>query len=262
MKRTSAALAGAVALVCALSSVPAVAASPGELAASHPDLGSASSHTPKKSTPKKAAAPTAQAPAKAQSATSTSKRTTLTSGAKGAQVTEAQKRLVQLGYFLPKVDGKFGPSMRQSVWAIQKAAGISRTGKVDAKTWKALDRGVRPKAKSKKGYVVEVNKGRQLLLLVKNGKVTKTFNTSTGRSGWRTPSGHYSVVRQINGVRHSRLGYLYRPKYFKGGYAVHGEYFDVPSYPASHGCVRVSNPAMDWLWGKGRMPLHTKVWLY
>ncbi|MYM20832.1 L,D-transpeptidase family protein [Brevibacterium sp. 5221] len=256
MKRSLVAVAAAVALATAFSTVPAQAAPQGSLtsADSHrAGLGSGSGHGSKKTTPKKA-----KSPAKHSSA----KHKTVKSGSKGAHVKAAQKRLLALGYFLPKADGKYGPSTRQAIWAIQKAAGIKRSGNVNAATWKALDRGVRPHAKSKKGYVVEVNKKRQLLMLVKNGRVVKTFNTSTGRAGWRTPSGHYRFIRQINGVRHSRLGYLYRPKYFKGGYAVHGEYFDVPNYAASHGCVRVSNPAMNWLWGKGRMPLKTKIWLY
>ena len=40
---------------------------------------------------------------------------------------------------------------------------------------------------------------------------------------------------------------MYRPRYFNGGIAVHG-YGSVPPYPASHGCVRVSLAAMDWIW--------------
>jgi lipoprotein-anchoring transpeptidase ErfK/SrfK len=35
--------------------------------------------------------------------------------------------------------------------------------------------------------------------------------------------------------------YLPYASYFTGGIALH-EYADVPSYPASHGCVRVPSP--------------------
>ncbi|MGC1210903.1 MAG: L,D-transpeptidase [Micromonospora sp.] len=43
-------------------------------------------------------------------------------------------------------------------------------------------------------------------------------------------------------------GEVSRPKYFEEqGIAIHG-YTSVPPYPASHGCVRVTLPAMDWLW--------------
>ncbi|HZX99940.1 MAG TPA: L,D-transpeptidase [Dermatophilaceae bacterium] len=43
--------------------------------------------------------------------------------------------------------------------------------------------------------------------------------------------------------------------------AVHG-YTSVPSTPASHGCVRVSLPAMDNLWGVGEIQVGTSVLVY
>lgn len=264
MKTKLIALAGAsaLALTTAVAPLSANAAPAQQLTTAQPasELGSGSAASGTSSAAKVPAKKTAK------------KRPTLKSGSKGSNVTAAQKRLKQLGYFLPSVDGKFGPSMKQAIWAIQKAAKIKRTGKVDAKTWSALDRGTRPKAKTKKGYVVEVNKKSQLLMIVSNGKVKTIFNTSTAsgktyRSQGRTsrahtPTGTFRVYRQINGPRISHLGYLYRPKYFTGGYAVHGEFFDVPAYPASHGCVRVSNPAMDYLWKKGVFPKGTKVKVY
>jgi hypothetical protein len=43
---------------------------------------------------------------------------------------------------------------------------------------------------------------------------------------------------------------------------VHG-YPDVPPpYPASHGCVRVTNAAMDWLWSSGNLLVGQPVWVY
>ncbi|MFP5299042.1 MAG: L,D-transpeptidase family protein, partial [Actinomycetota bacterium] len=48
--------------------------------------------------------------------------------------------------------------------------------------------------------------------------------------------------------RVSRLGTLYDPSYFVGGYAFHGSP-SVPTYPASHGCIRLpmylSRPFFD-----------------
>ena len=52
----------------------------------------------------------------------------------------------------------------------------------------------------------------------------------------------------VDGVDVDELGALYRPRYFHhDGIAVHG-YRSVPPYPASHGCVRVTEAAMDWIW--------------
>jgi peptidoglycan hydrolase-like protein with peptidoglycan-binding domain len=195
----------------------------------------------------------------------------LKNGAKGDRVVALQQRLNTLGYWNGKADGKFGSVTQQAVFALQKAAGIGRDGVVGPKTQKALDRGVRPKARSGKGRVVEIDKKRQLLLIVQSGQVTQIFNMSTG-SGQNyghqgntylasTPSGHFVASRQIDGWRHGPLGDLWRPKYFNGGIAVHGAP-SVPPYPASHGCARVSNAAMNWIWATNKLPLRTKVWVY
>jgi lipoprotein-anchoring transpeptidase ErfK/SrfK len=37
--------------------------------------------------------------------------------------------------------------------------------------------------------------------------------------------------------------------YFYKGWAIHGA-ANVPAYPASHGCVRISNADADWLFGQ------------
>ncbi|MCQ9389173.1 L,D-transpeptidase family protein [Brevibacterium sp. 50QC2O2] len=266
MSTKNRALAMGLALLVGLSTVPVSAfASPirpaaAESAARPAAAGTLSSvpTTAEKSTQVKAG----EEQSAAQKTTKQAKRPNLAYGSKGRHVKAAGLRLRSLGYFLPKVSSRYDQNMRQAVWALQKAAGIKRTGKLNQKTWKKLDQGVRPTAKSKKGRYIEVSLKRQLLYVVKDGKVVRTINASTGRSGWRTPKGKYKVYRQINGVRHARLGKLYRPKYFNGGIAVHGEWWSVPAQPASHGCVRVSNPAMDWIWKSGSTPKKTKVWVY
>ena len=69
------------------------------------------------------------------------------------------------------------------------------------------------------------------------------------------------MQRQIDGMRVSRLGELWRPKYFTGGYALHGSP-SVPGYPASHGCVRLSDGAIDFVWSGGLAPIGRTVWVY
>jgi peptidoglycan hydrolase-like protein with peptidoglycan-binding domain len=192
-------------------------------------------------------------------------------GVKGAQVTALQKRLIELGYWIGKSDGSFGSQTLQAVYALQKAAGLGRDGVVGPKTQKALDQGVRPKAKSTSGHLVEIDLKRQLLMLIDNGKVTQVFNTSTGSNQHYeydgnthlavTPRGHFTVSRQIDGNRVGPLGPLWRPKYFNGGIAMHGS-ASIPPYPASHGCARLSNAAINWIWASGKVPLKTKVWVY
>jgi N-acetylmuramoyl-L-alanine amidase len=196
----------------------------------------------------------------------------LSPGDSGPAVTQLQQRLVELGYWLPGVDGSFGSLTLQAVYAFQKAHGLPRDGVVGAATRAALQSDARPTARTTTGHVVEVDKTRQVLLLVTNGHVDWTFNTSTGTDKpftelgttriAHTPEGSFSVIRQIDGIDDAPLGVLYRPKFFTStGVAVHGS-SSIPPYPASHGCVRVSNAAMDWLWGTNAMPLGTRVVVY
>ena len=196
---------------------------------------------------------------------------TLAVGSRGSAVVVLQQRLSALGYWCGVADGVFGDLTRQAVVAVQKVAGLGRDGVCGPMTWSALDRGVRPAARSRTGHVIEVDKARQVLLVVDGGRVGRVFNTSTG-SGLRywsagawhtavTPAGSFRVFRQVNAWDASPLGQLYRPKYFNGGIAVHG-YPSVPSYPASHGCVRVSLPAMDLLWRVGGMAIGNAVLVY
>jgi cell wall hydrolase len=108
---------------------------------------------------------------------------------------------------------------------------------------------------------VEVDLTRQVLLLAADGRVQWVFDTSTGRVPGTTPTGHFTVLRQVDGYDPGSLGVLYRPKYFNGGVAIHG-YPSVPPYPASHGCVRVTDAAIDWLWTNNALPLGQPVWVY
>lgn len=195
----------------------------------------------------------------------------LKTGAKGPDVLAVQQRLTELGYWNGKADGKFGGTTQQAIYALQKAAGIGRDGTVGPKTYQALDAGVRPKAKSASGRMVEIDLKKQLLMLVENGQIKQIFNTSTGSNEYYeqkgetyladTPRGKFTVGRQIDGWRDAPLGLLWRPKYFNGGIAVHGAN-SVPPYAASHGCARVSISAMNWLWNNDALPLKTKVWVY
>jgi peptidoglycan hydrolase-like protein with peptidoglycan-binding domain len=192
-------------------------------------------------------------------------------GSKGAAVRDLQRRLSTLGYWLGPIDGVFGNLTQQAVYALQKASSLARDGVVGVATSAALSHNVRPRPRSKAGTVVEIDLRRNLLMLIKGGKLATTLNTSTG-GGYRytsggvtsianTPRGVFAVFRQVNRMDISPLGQLWRPKYFTGGYAIHGS-ASVPPYPVSHGCVRLSNEAMDWIWATNRMPIGMKVWVY
>ncbi len=195
----------------------------------------------------------------------------LSLGDNGAAVTALQQRLASLGYWLGAPNGVFGDSTRQAVYALQKAAGITRDGTVGPQTAAALARGVVPQPRSTSGYVIEVDLETDLVMFVTNGKLDTVLNTSTG-GGYpygdqgvtavaRTPVGHFQIYRQVDGMVVDSLGQLWRPKFFDGGFAIHGDGY-VPPVPVSHGCVRVSNAAIDWIWSQNLAPMGTAVWVY
>jgi putative peptidoglycan binding protein/L,D-transpeptidase-like protein len=190
----------------------------------------------------------------------------------GPAVQELQQRLSGLGFWLGEIDGHYGQLTRQAVMAFQKAEDLDRDGVAGPQTRAELPTAARPAPHDDEGDHIEVDLERQLLLVVRGGQVQWALNTSTGNgeaydrpSGGsgvaRTPRGDFEVERQINGVREAELGVLYRPKYFHGGIAVHGS-GSIPAHPASHGCVRVTNAAMDLLWSSGVAPVGTEVDVY
>jgi peptidoglycan hydrolase-like protein with peptidoglycan-binding domain len=194
-------------------------------------------------------------------------------GEASARVGKLQQRLQDLGYFVTSVDKAYGGETQQAVFALQKAGGLYRDGVVGDATQDAADRGVVPKAQTSSGKVLEIDIDRQLVLAVENGKVVKVINASSGNGETYeakgatytayTPRGSFAVYREENRMYASglELGDMWRPKFFTGGIAVHGS-ASVPAFPASHGCVRVSNGAMDWIWDTWGAPSGTPVVVY
>jgi N-acetylmuramoyl-L-alanine amidase len=158
----------------------------------------------------------------------------LSAGSAGPSVYELDRRLNELHYALSQVDGYFGRDDVDAVTAFQKLHGLPRTGAVDARFWIALQRAQVPRARYPSGDHVEVSKGRQVLFLVRDGKVTLVVPVSTGATG-NTPLGHWPVYSRVPGFNAKAM---YYSSFFTGAYAIHG-YQSVPPYPASHGCVRI-----------------------
>ena len=202
-------------------------------------------------------------------------------GSRSGEATKAiQQRLIDLGFWLSGVDGEYGLTTRQAVMAFQKYLGLEATGKVDEGTAAYMAAfGEKARGQSDTGDLIEVDKTKQLLFVIRGGKTLLVLNTSTGnglpyeeedkntpgemQTGVSlTPNGLWKVNRERpEGWWEGDLGEIYRPKYFKGGVAVHGSN-SIPNYPASHGCVRVSVPAMDLIWAFDLMPMRTTVWVH
>jgi lipoprotein-anchoring transpeptidase ErfK/SrfK len=195
-------------------------------------------------------------------------------------VSALQQRLLDLGFWVPDTNGSYNWETSQAVMAFQKYNGIKPSGSADDETVALMNiTPYRVLAQAWDKDMMEVDKGKQLLFVVQGGRTIWAFNTSTG-SGSRyvepsqrepgemvsgtaeTPEGVFNVYsEQPNGWWKGELGELYRPKFFKGGAAIHGAP-KVPNFPASHGCVRVTPEAMDFIWAQNYMPKGATVWVH
>ncbi len=153
-------------------------------------------------------------------------------GSRGPSVVALERRLAELHYALQRIDGYYGTDTFEAVLAFQKVNGLPRTGRVEPWLWRRLARAGVPRA-YRSGDYIEVDKTRQVLMVVRGGVATKVIHVSTGATG-NTPLGSWQVYRKVVGWD----WVLWYPMYFKGGFAIHG-YPSVPAFPASHGCVRV-----------------------
>jgi hypothetical protein len=156
----------------------------------------------------------------------------LARGSRGPSVLALERRLAELHYALPRVDGLYGHDTFEAVIAFQKVHGLPRTGTVEPWLWRRLAAAGIPRAR-RGGNYIEVDKSRQVMFVVRDGIVAKAVHVSTGATG-NTPLGTWQVYRKVPGWD----WVLWYPLYFLRGFAIHG-YPSVPAYPASHGCVRV-----------------------
>jgi peptidoglycan hydrolase-like protein with peptidoglycan-binding domain len=192
--------------------------------------------------------------------TATTTRPTLRYGSRGSDVVYLQQRLTALRYDVGSVDGIFGSSTLHGVYAFQKVQGIGVDGVVGPITWSRVASPSVPRARYNRSTAcVEVNLTRRVVYLTRSGAVTRILDASPGKPSTPTPTGSFSIYRRIDGWRQSSLGLLWRPNYFYRGYALHGS-TSVPTYAASHGCVRVTIPAMNRVWS--RLFIGERVYVY
>lgn len=166
-----------------------------------------------------------------------------------------QDRLYALRY-LPKeaLTGEWDYRTEQAVIAFQSWTGIARDGDVGPQTLAAMGAAAVPKpTAASPGRRIEVYRARGVALFLLNGKVVRAIHVATGAAGFETPAGTYSVFRKER-FSWSIPYKVWLPyaSYFNGGIAFHA-YPEVPTYPASHGCVRVPFPEAKWVYGFARL---------
>ena len=201
-------------------------------------------------------------------------------GATGPEIKLIQDRLVELGFDPGTPDGVYGELTQQAVWGFEKLVmGVPSnevTGKVDAEMWSRMQDPivVLPRRPDSTPNHTEIYLPEQVLVVFQNDEAVLITHISSGdnqewceevtidpgergnedgtepiKEGWCglswTPGGVYKYNRMVVGRRESQLGGMYNPVYFNYGIAVHGAN-EVPSRPASHGCIRIPMHISDY----------------
>ncbi len=170
---------------------------------------------------------------------------TLSVGAKGPYVKGMLTGLQRLRFRIPGMGSTFTSRVKDSVMAFQKAYRLKRTYVFNTECWRKLDGAKLIKARrSSPATHIEVDKTRQILMIVKGGKPWGIIAVSTGATG-NTPEGTFRIQQKHPYTSSGFGGTLVRTMGFKGDFAIHG-WASVPPYPASHGCVREPIWACYW----------------
>jgi L,D-transpeptidase catalytic domain/Sporulation and spore germination/Putative peptidoglycan binding domain len=163
-------------------------------------------------------------------------------------VKQVQQRLIALGFLGGDADGRLGPATQNAILGFQKWERLQRTGSLDARTESRLTAATHPAPVSQghRGKRAEILLDRQVALLIKDNRVVRTIAVSTGKPSTPTPPGNYRVYAKITRWWSTPFReWLPWALPFVGGIAFH-EFLDVPSYPASHGCVRQAVAVARW----------------
>jgi len=182
-----------------------------------------------------------------------------------SEVKWAEQRLTDLSYRPGTIDGLKDAKTKSAVIAFEEWEGLARDGVIGSAVWTRLQTATRPTPTQTSPGTnpwIEVNKTKQVLLYCKNGAVVWTLHVSTGSAsvGIVSPSGTWTILSKYAG---STSGGMYWPMYYwnKGSpnLAIHG-YPNVPTYPASHGCVRTETWDQDALYAL--ITVGTYVYIY
>jgi L,D-transpeptidase catalytic domain len=146
--------------------------------------------------------------------------------------------LRSLGY--PAGNGPYDTGkLQRSILAFRKTNGLARIYTADRHVYGMVfaGRGAFKLRFPTEGKHVEADISRQVLVLADKGKPVATYPTSSGAPATPTVLGHYRFYMKAPGTNAKGM---FMSNYFIRGYAIHG-YPSVPTYNASHGCLRVPN---------------------
>ena len=150
------------------------------------------------------------------------------------------QRMLRDGGYVPGHHGVYDDRTARAVLAFRKMSGLART---TTATHTVLRRIINGGGRFEvrfpdHGHHVEADLSHQVLALVDGARVDRLYHMSSGKPSTPTVLGHFRVYSKTPGTNsHGMI----HSSYFIGGYAIHG-YESVPTYPASHGCLRVPPP--------------------
>jgi hypothetical protein len=160
-------------------------------------------------------------------------------GSKGLAVRILQQRLKALGYVIG-AKGVYDARTARAVLAFRKVTGMARTQEATEDVFRKLAHGAGAfKVRfPKHGHHVEADLSLQVLALIDGSKVQRIYPISSGKPSTPTVLGSYRVYSKTPGTNAKGMVFT---SYFHGGYGIHG-YAEVPTFAASHGCLRTPVP--------------------
>ncbi len=157
---------------------------------------------------------------------------------------------LRAAHYVVGAPGVYDAQTQWAVMAFRKMANLPRSFVADASVFQALAAGaggfaIRYPAQ---GRHVEADLTHQVIALIgADGVIQRLYAISSGKPSTPTAPGNFHFYLRQPGVNNDGM---VNSTYFNGGDAIHG-YAEVPSYPASHGCLRVWIPdslsIYDWL---------------
>ncbi|HEX3872936.1 MAG TPA: L,D-transpeptidase family protein [Solirubrobacteraceae bacterium] len=161
-------------------------------------------------------------------------------GQHSAVVRLLQDELADLHYAVPN-SGVFDDATQRAVIAFRKMTNQDRTDVADRTVFKllAVGAGTFKVRYPDQGAHFEGDLTHQVLAeVLPGGKVRRLYEMSSGKPSTPTVIGNFSIYLKTFGINEKGM---VDANYFIRGYAIHG-YADVPTYAASHGCLRIPVP--------------------
>jgi hypothetical protein len=164
----------------------------------------------------------------------------LSQGSSGPSVRLLQSELNALHFVVP-LNGVFDEATGRAVVAFRKMTGLARVPYTSLSVFKHLQEGggVFHVRYPGDGRHVEGDLTKQVLAEIEpGGHVRALYTMSSGKPSTPTVIGRFRVYSKTFGTNSEGM---VDANYFIRGYAIHG-YAEVPTYAASHGCLRIPIP--------------------